>query len=121
MKDYLRGAGCRRGRLLDYFGEQLVRCAGCDRCGRPAVEPRLPRPAAERLARLTDAVGSRRGVWGGSLFDPETLVRLALHPPADGAALAAVSGVGPMLAERLGGTLLRVPGTASADRGVRAS
>ncbi len=107
MKGYLQGDGCRRGRLVAYFGERLARCAGCDRCGERTVAARLPVGAAERLARLVDAVGSRQGAWGGALVDPETLVRLALHPPTDEASLAAVPGVGPALAERLGGTLFR--------------
>jgi len=110
MEAYLGGDGCRRGRLVAYFGERLERCAGCDRCGEQPVAPRLPAPAAARLARLVDAVGSRRGAWGGALLDPETLVRLALDPPADGAGLAAVPGVGALVAERLGGTLLRALG-----------
>jgi hypothetical protein len=111
MRAYLHGDGCRRGCLVAYFGERLVRCAGCDRCGERPVAPRLPPPAAERLARLVEAVGARRGAWGGALLDPDTLVRLALHPPADGAALAAIPGVGATLAEGLGGTLLRALGT----------
>jgi ATP-dependent DNA helicase RecQ len=114
MRAYLREGGCRRGRLLHYFGERPARCAGCDRCGQRPVEARLPRPAAERLARLVSAVGARRGAWGGALFDPETLVRLALQSPADGAALACVPGVGPVLAERYGATLLRALGAAPA-------
>jgi hypothetical protein len=112
MRAYLRGGGCRRARLVAYFGEQLRRCAGCDGCGARPLSPRLPGPAAERLARLTQVVGGRRGTWGGALLDPDTLVRLALHPPADGAALAAVPGVGPLLAERVGGTLLAALDTA---------
>lgn len=115
MKAYLQGGGCRRSRLVGYFGERLVRCAGCDRCGERSVAPRLPRAAADRLARLVDAVGSRQGAWGGALVDPETLVRLALHPPADGTSLAAVPGVGGALAERLGGTLLRALGSIPKD------
>ncbi|MGE5230782.1 MAG: RecQ family ATP-dependent DNA helicase [Deltaproteobacteria bacterium] len=111
MKAYLEEAGCRRRRLVAYFGERLTRCAGCDACGERPVAPRLPAPAAARLARLAHAVGARRGPWGGALLDPETLVRLALDPPADGAGLAAVPGVGALLAEQLGGTLLRALGT----------
>jgi len=106
MQAYLRHAGCRRARLLAYFGEDNCRCAGCDRCGNDALEPRLPPLAAQRLARLRAAVGGRQGAWGGSLFEPDTLVRLALHPPSDGAALAEAPGVGPVLAARLGATLL---------------
>ncbi len=33
MADYVSGRGCRRRRLLDWFGERGVRCAGCDACG----------------------------------------------------------------------------------------
>ncbi|HTC24725.1 MAG TPA: RecQ family zinc-binding domain-containing protein, partial [Gemmatimonadales bacterium] len=111
MNAYLRDDRCRRSRLLEYFGERLDRCAGCDRCGPEPREPRLPRVVAERLARLSSSVGGRKGAWGGALFEPDTLVRLALHPPADGPALARVPGVGPALAEHLGGTLLRALGT----------
>ncbi|HEY6947886.1 MAG TPA: hypothetical protein VI297_03635, partial [Gemmatimonadales bacterium] len=79
--------------------------------------PRLPAPAAARLARLVEAVGGRRGPWGGALLDPDTLVRLALDPPANGADLAALPGVGAMLAERLGGTLLQALGTHPSSSG----
>jgi ATP-dependent DNA helicase RecQ len=115
MKAYLQAGGCRRGRLVAYFGERLARCAGCDNCGERSVAPRLPAAAADRLARLVNAVGSRRSACGGALVDPETLVRLALHPPLDGTSLAAVPGVGAVLAERLGGTLLRALGSIPAD------
>jgi ATP-dependent DNA helicase RecQ len=30
---YVTGWGCRRRRLLEWFGERGVRCAGCDNCG----------------------------------------------------------------------------------------
>jgi ATP-dependent DNA helicase RecQ len=32
MRTYLLTRGCRRRALLEYFGERLHRCAGCDRC-----------------------------------------------------------------------------------------
>ncbi len=32
MEEYAGGRGCRRGALIGYFGERLLRCAGCDRC-----------------------------------------------------------------------------------------
>lgn len=34
MKTYLQRRACRRGMLLEYFGERLERCAGCDYCVR---------------------------------------------------------------------------------------
>jgi superfamily II DNA helicase RecQ len=106
VERYLRSHGCRRRALLEYFGERAGRCAGCDRCGAPRASGRLPPAAALRLARLTRAFGGRRGPWGGELLEPGTLVRLALHPPHDAATLAAVPGVGPVLAERFGKTIL---------------
>ena len=32
MVAYAQGTGCRRQALLGWFGERVVRCAGCDRC-----------------------------------------------------------------------------------------
>jgi len=32
MLAYAGGKGCRRAALLGWFGEKVVRCAGCDRC-----------------------------------------------------------------------------------------
>src|SRR4029077_3355430 len=103
MRAYLHADGCRRGRLVAYFGERLVRCAGCARCAERPVAHSLPPAAAERLALLVEAVGARRGAWGGALLDPDTLVRLALHPPAEGTALRAARGV----CARLAGVIRR--------------
>ncbi|MCZ6758829.1 MAG: RecQ family zinc-binding domain-containing protein, partial [Gemmatimonadetes bacterium] len=33
MKKYVTGRACRRRVLLEYLGEEVKRCAGCDRCG----------------------------------------------------------------------------------------
>jgi ATP-dependent DNA helicase RecQ len=33
MRRYIGTRGCRRRLLLEYLGEHLERCAGCDRCG----------------------------------------------------------------------------------------
>jgi ATP-dependent DNA helicase RecQ len=106
VERYATTRGCRRRKLLEWFGETIASCSGCDRCGAAPV-PEPPRPEARaRLARLRRALTDRRGSWGGALLEPEVLLRLALRPPADGAALAAVPGVGPALAERLGHLLL---------------
>jgi ATP-dependent DNA helicase RecQ len=34
MRRYVSTRTCRRAVLLDYLGERLLRCSGCDRCGR---------------------------------------------------------------------------------------
>jgi ATP-dependent DNA helicase RecQ len=110
VERYLRAASCRRRELLAYFGERAGPCAGCDRCGAPPAAVRLPETAALRLRRLQRVFSGRQGAWGGELLEPATLVRLALHPPRDGAALAAVPGVGPVVAERYGRTILDAAG-----------
>ncbi|MEO7138281.1 MAG: ATP-dependent DNA helicase RecQ [Gemmatimonadales bacterium] len=106
VEDYARGRHCRRARLVGYFGETLGQCAGCDRCGsKPARSPADPDVSA-RLTRLRRTLADRKAVWGGCPLEPDALLQLARHPPADAAALADVPGVGPWLAERLGGTIL---------------
>jgi superfamily II DNA helicase RecQ len=106
VADYARESRCRRARLVGYFGESLARCAGCDRCGsKPVRSPADPEVSA-RLTRLRRALADRKTVWGGCPIEPDVLLHLARHPPADAAALADVAGVGPALAEKLGGTIL---------------
>ena len=40
MRRYVWGRQCRRRVLMEYLGEQLERCAGCDRCRvRTATRP----------------------------------------------------------------------------------
>jgi ATP-dependent DNA helicase RecQ len=40
MEDYIRHPGCRRARILHYFGEKgASRCGTCDRCERPGGAP----------------------------------------------------------------------------------
>jgi ATP-dependent DNA helicase RecQ len=110
VEDYCRETRCRRARLVGYFGEELRRCAGCDRCGsKPMRTPADPEVLA-RLTRLRRALSGRRTIWGGCPLEPEVLLRLAKKPPANPAALADVPGVGPTLAERLGGTILAALG-----------
>jgi RecQ family ATP-dependent DNA helicase len=106
VEDYARESSCRRARLVGYFGERLSRCAGCDRCGRKPAWRVMSREVAERLTRLHQALGHQRTVWGGCPLEPEVLLRLAECTPRDGSALADVPGVGPALAERLGGSIL---------------
>ncbi|HXE58185.1 MAG TPA: HRDC domain-containing protein, partial [Gemmatimonadales bacterium] len=73
-------------------------------------EPLHP-AARRRLARLRRALAPVRGPWGGCLLDAPTLRRLAERPPADAGTLAEVEGVGPVVAERWGGRILRALGT----------
>jgi len=106
MERYARDRRCRRAALIGYFGEQLVRCAGCDVCSGTAARP-LPRPQDERrLTRLRTALGHTRAPWGGCPLEPETLRRLAHQPPRTEAALAEVEGVGGVIARRFGRTIL---------------
>ena len=106
MEQYAQRRSCRRAALLGYFGEPVPRCTGCDVCSRHAPHP-LPHPEADRrLTRLRIALTSRRGPWGGCVFEPPVLRRLADQPPASESALAAVDGVGPVLARRYAKTVL---------------
>ena len=111
MERYAGERSCRRKMLLEYFGEHLERCAGCDRCRGDRRSPPLDPSVRARLAALRRVLGGRAGPWGGSLFEPEVLRRLAEHPPASAGALAAVPGVGPTLAARVGGVILRALGS----------
>jgi len=110
MEQYATGRRCRRPALLDYFGERLVRCSGCDVCGTTARAKPRSREVRDRLRRLRLELGSRESPWRGSVLDGRTLLRLAAEPPASVVALAAVPGVGPILADRLGVGILRALG-----------
>ncbi len=106
VEEYARGSGCRRARLVGYFGETLRSCRGCDRCGAmPLQRSRDPQITA-RLARLRAALLGQKSAWGGCPLEPEVLVRLALSPPATASALADVPGVGAAISQRLGGVIL---------------
>jgi len=67
---------------------------------------------AARVNRLRRALAGKTA-WGGCPLEPDVLLRLAQVPPATAATLADVTGVGPAVAERLGGTILHALGTAS--------
>ena len=111
VEDYARERRCRRSRLVAYFGEALGQCTGCDRCGHKAGRSPSDPDVSDRLSRLRRALAERKTVWGGCPLEPDILLCLAQRPPADAAALADVPGVGPALAERLGGTILRALGS----------
>lgn len=106
MERYAVDRRCRRGALIDYFGERIARCAGCDVCSGAPSRP-LANPEAERrLGRLRVALGHLHAPWGGCPLEPETLRRLAHQPPRTEADLAAVPGVGRVIARRFGRTIL---------------
>jgi ATP-dependent DNA helicase RecQ len=106
VEDYARANGCRRARLIGYFGEALARCAGCDRCGKKPLPTKVSPLISARLTRLHQALGHHKTVWGGCPLEPDVLLRIAQCPPADAAALADEPGIGPALARRLGGAIL---------------
>jgi ATP-dependent DNA helicase RecQ len=106
VEQYAREARCRRARLVGYFGESLDRCTGCDRCGSTPVRSPADPEVSVRLLRLRRALVGRKTVWGGCPLEPRVLLRLARNPPGDAEALADVPGVGPALAEKLGGVIL---------------
>jgi hypothetical protein len=73
-----------------------------------------------RLVRLHREIGHRDGPWGGALLEPDVVRRLAEQPPRTESELADVPGVGPSLAARHGGVILRALGsvaTQSAETG----
>jgi superfamily II DNA helicase RecQ len=106
VEDYARAGGCRRARLVGYFGETLAACAGCDRCGLKHQPDKVDREVSARLSRLRRALSRTKTMWGGCPLEPDVMLRLAKDPPSDGGALADVVGVGPAVAERLGGAVL---------------
>lgn len=111
VEDYARTRGCRRASLVGYFGERLLQCAGCDRCGTKARTAQVDHETSARLNRLRRALSHDRSAWRGCALEPDVLLALARCPPPDAAALADVPGVGPALTERLGGTILAALGS----------
>jgi ATP-dependent DNA helicase RecQ len=120
VEDYGRESKCRRARLVGYFGERLGQCAGCDRCGTLAKPLAVDHETSARLTRLHRALARTKSVWGGCPIEPDVLLELARCPPLDAAALADVPGVGPALAERLGGAILGALTTSEGTQGTNA-
>ena len=118
VADYARTSGCRRSRLVGYFGENLIGCAGCDRCGQKPRPVDVNRGVWARLSRLRLALARSKTLWGGCPLEPDVLLSLAQSPPSSPAALADVPGVGPALAQRLGGAILGALASAPPDQEV---
>ncbi len=53
MRRYVATRGCRRRVLLDYLGERLGKCSGCDRCG------------PERVSQIANSRAKSRSVGTG--------------------------------------------------------
>lgn len=117
MERYATEHGCRRARLLAYFGERLRSCAGCDACRADAAPHGLDAAAGERLRALQRW---QRSLGRGTLelLDAGTVARLARTPPGSPAALADVPGVGPVVTERYAAPILEALGVVSGDERV---
>jgi ATP-dependent DNA helicase RecQ len=114
VEDYARERRCRRSKLVNYFGEKLRHCSGCDCCGKKMARPPADPVVSARLTRLRQVLAASRTSWGGCPLEPDVLLRLARQPPTDAAALADVPGVGPSLTQRLGRAILGALGTGAA-------
>lgn len=116
LKSYAESSQCRRATMLRYFGEREGNCAGCDRCRRVPRSRSVDRTVEARITQLRNLLRGRQTAWGGCVLDPSALRNLAQTPPESAEALAARPGVGPVLAERYGGLILRALGvTVDAD------
>lgn len=109
VRRYAAERRCRRGAILAYFGERLVRCSGCDVCGGPSLPP-LDVALRRRVAALRLAIGSSGAPWRTPLLDDRVLAGLAAIPPVSIDDLAGRPGVGPVVADRIGGRILRALG-----------
>jgi hypothetical protein len=113
MERYARDRACRRMALIGYFGESLVRCAGCDVCSRRPPRALVSPEADHRLTRLRLALGHLEAPWGRCPLEPEVLRRLATNPPESEAELARIDGVGAVVARRFSRTILGALGVAA--------
>jgi ATP-dependent DNA helicase RecQ len=128
MERYARGRGCRRRALMGWFGEQLPRCAGCDRCRPPrasATEPRVApgwggaSPLQSRLRSWRDAVAAAAGLPREHVLTDEVLEAIVARCPATRRALGLVEGFGPRAMARFGEAVLAM--TAGRHDGTTAS
>ncbi len=117
VREYAASRTCRRAALLQYFGERLVRCSGCDVCGgRSGSVGGLSAEAARRVRRLRLALGACGSPWRGPLLDARTITALAADPPGSLDELAGRAGVGEHLAERLGPAIMDALGAGTSCR-----
>ncbi len=116
VRHYAADQTCRRAALLAYFGERMVRCSGCDVCGHRAIPTQgLSAEAVIRVRRLRLALGAMGSPWRGPLLDARTITALSADPPRTVDDLAGRTGVGEIVAERLGAIILRALGVDQPD------
>ncbi len=115
MEEYARHPGCRRQKLLAWFGERVSSCSGCDRCR--SVRPRVPVTGPDR--EVVDRVYQRLVAWreevsrgGGlpvdSIVSDAALGGIAAACPVSRQALGQVEGVGPRILAKFGEQILRM-------------
>lgn len=115
MVRYAETQGCRRSKLLAYFGERSARCSGCDRCGlggegdypKPCAGEETPTVLLTRLREWRDRTARSVGRSSRELMSEEVLRRVASRAPRDRRELAGVDGVGPRLLVKFGSEILR--------------
>lgn len=109
MTSFAESSGCRRKRLLAYFGERFnePNCGGCDNChaGTKArgaakrdadarAEPSLDGNLFERLKALRKRLAEERNVPAFVIFHDSVLKSMSHDLPEDGPALARIKGIG---------------------------
>jgi ATP-dependent DNA helicase RecQ len=122
MSSFAESGGCRRRRLLAYFGERFEarNCAGCDNCHgeskpprpekgntAPSDEPEFDGTLFERLRALRKRLAEERGVPAFIIFRDSVLMSMSQLKPLDGPALARINGIGPRKLQEHGMAFLR--------------
>jgi len=109
MSSFAESGGCRRRRLLAYFGEKYDRhnCGGCDNCrGEPKPQPAKKKAAPsdeaefdgrlfERLRALRKRLARESGVPAFIICRDSVLKSMSQLKPLDGPSLATVKGISP--------------------------
>lgn len=122
MSSFAESGGCRRRRLLAYFGERYDTrsCGGCDNChgeskppqppkGNTAAtdEPQFDNDLFERLRALRKRLAEERGVPAFIICRDSVLKSISQLKPLDGPSLATVKGISPRKLQEHGMAFLR--------------
>ncbi len=115
MEEYARHPGCRRQKLLAWFGERASSCSGCDRCrspGRGDTGPVSDQGSREgvyqRLLSWRRAISREGGLPVESILSDVALAGIAAACPRTRQALGQVDGVGPRVLAKFGEQILRI-------------